>query len=200
MKKLTVLFLAILVSGGVYAQLPSFGIKVGATASSINTTDLSSSYDSENLLGYQIGAFVRIKSGKLYLQPEVVYNHRSTELASFEGGNLDFDIGTIDVPVLIGFKLIDAKVFNVRAFVGPEASFATSKNYTYESGFKGDPINLDDFNDLSWYVQAGVGVDLLFLTFDIRYEKGLTNLIDDYNADGSFKNNVFVFSLGLKFM
>lgn len=200
MKKLTVLFLAILVSGGVYAQLPSFGIKVGATASSINTTDLSSSYDSENLLGYQIGAFVRIKSGKLYLQPEVVYNHRSTELASFEGGNLDFDIGTIDVPVLIGFKLIDAKVFNIRAFVGPEASFATSKNYTYESGFKGDPINLDDFNDLSWYVQAGVGVDLLFLTFDIRYEKGLTNLIDDYNADGSFKNNVFVFSLGLKFM
>lgn len=199
MKKLAILFLSILISSGVYAQLPNFGIKVGATASSINTTELSSNYSSDNLMGYQLGAFVRINSGKLYLQPEVVYNHRSTELANIGGGAINFDIGTIDVPVLIGFKLVDAKVFNIRAFAGPEASFATSKDFSYDTGLKSD-ITLEDFNDLTWYFQAGVGIDLLFLTFDIRYEKGLSNLIDDYNADGSFKNNVFVFSLGLKFM
>lgn len=193
MRKLTVLLLAVLVSGSLFAQLPNFGLKVGATASSINTADLSSSYDSENLMGYQLGAFVRINSGKLYLQPEVVYNHRSTQLAGFDGGDITFDIGSIDVPLLLGFKLVDGKVFNIRAFVGPEASFATNKEYEDRS-----EINLDDFNDLTWYVQAGVGIDLLFLTFDIRYEKGLNSLYDGGDLD--LKNNVFVFSLGLKFM
>lgn len=199
MKKLTVLLLAILVSGGLYAQMPNFGIKAGATASSINTTDLAANTSSDNLLGYQLGAFIRINSGKLYLQPEVVYNHRSTQLAGFEGGNINFDIGTIDVPILLGFKLVDAKLFNLRAFIGPEASFATSKDYTYESGFKSD-IALADFNDLTWYMQAGVGVDLLMFTFDVRYEKGLSDFVSNVQGDGDFKNNVFVFSLGLKFM
>lgn len=196
MKKLAVLFLALMISAGVYAQLPSFGIKAGATASSISTSDLASNYNSDNLLGYQLGAFVRIKSGKLYLQPEVVYNHRSTKLVDINGlNNISFDVGTIDVPVLVGFKLLDAKVFNLRAFVGPEASFATNKKYD-----SANAINLSDFNDLTWYMQAGVGVDLLFLTFDVRYEKGLSNFINDYQSSGSLKNNVFVFSLGLKFM
>jgi hypothetical protein len=194
MKKLTVLFLAVLVSGSLFAQLPSFGIKAGATASSLNTSDLAANYSSDNLLGYQLGAFVRINSGKLYLQPEVVYNHRSTQIAGFEDYNITFDIGTIDVPVLVGFKLIDAKVFNLRAFLGPEASFATG------DGSTSDNVVLADFNKLTWYMQAGVGIDLLFLTFDVRYEKGLSNFINDYQDSGSLKNNVFVFSLGLKFM
>lgn len=199
MKKVTVLLLAVLVSGGLYAQMPNFGIKAGATASSINTSDFAASVDSENLLGYQLGAFIRINSGKLYLQPEAVYNHRSTQIAGFDGGSVNFDIGTIDVPVLLGFKLLDAKVFNLRAFLGPELSFATSTDYTYESD-SGSDITLKDFNDLTWYMQAGVGIDLLFLTFDIRYEKGLSNFIDDYQGEGSLKNNVWVFSLGMKFM
>lgn len=194
MKKLTVLFLAVLVSGSLFAQLPSFGIKAGATASSLNTSDLAANYSSDNLLGYQLGAFVRINSGKLYLQPEVVYNHRSTQIAGFEDYNVTFDIGTIDVPVLVGFKLLDAKVFNLRAFLGPEASFATG------DGTTSDNVVLADFNKLTWYMQAGVGIDLLFLTFDVRYEKGLSNFINDYQDSGSLKNNVFVFSLGLKFM
>ena len=200
MKKLAILLLTVLISGGLYAQLPSFGIKAAATASSINTADLASSFESNNLLGYQIGAFVRLGSGKLYLQPEFVYNHRSTKLVDFTGMDLNFDIGTIDVPVLVGFKLVDAKVFNLRAFVGPEASFATSATYSKDSA---SPIKLADFNELTWYMQAGVGVDLLFLTFDVRYEKGLNNFLDDakdLGVEGGLKNSVIVFSLGLKFM
>lgn len=194
MRKTIGLLLALLIGGGLYAQMPNFGIKAGATLSSISTTNLESNYSSDNLLGYQIGAFARINGGKLYLQPEVVYNHRQTQLVGFPGGDITFDIGSIDVPVLLGTKLIDGKVFNLRAFVGPEASFATSKDY-------GDrfEIQLKDFNDLTWYVQAGVGVDLLFLTLDIRYEKGLNDIYND-GESLNFKNNVWVFSLGMKFM
>lgn len=204
MKKLTVLFLAMLLSGGLFAQMPNFGIKAGATASSLNTSDLSANYNSDNLWGYQLGAFMRLNAGKLYVQPEVVYNHRSTQL--FEEASMQevtFKVGTIDVPLLLGFKVLDAKVFNLRAFVGPEVSFATdNQEINYPTGMKSSAISIGeyDFNKTSWYMQAGVGVDLLFLTFDIRYEKGLNDFINDYQNDGSFKNNVWVFSLGLKFM
>lgn len=195
MKKVIILLFTLLVSGGLFAQMPNFGLKAGATASSLNTTDIQSSLDSENLLGYQLGAFMRINTGKMYIQPEVLYNLRSTNIVGAAFVDDVFDVGTIDVPLLLGFKVLDAKVFNLRAFVGPEASFTLDKNIEGESGF-----TLDDINNLTWYMQAGVGIDLLFLTFDIRYEKGLSNFIDDYQSDGSFKNNVVVFSLGLKFM
>ncbi|MDA3905268.1 MAG: outer membrane beta-barrel protein [Bacteroidales bacterium] len=198
MKKITILLLAILVSGGLFAQMPNFGIKVAATAASLNTADLDANLDSDNLMGYSLGAFVRLNSGKMYLQPEVVYNHRSTQLVGFQDYNVNIDIGTIDVPVLVGFKLIDRKVFNIRAFLGPELSFATSDpDLTYDPNSSGD-LALSDFNELTWYAQAGIGIDLLFLTFDIRYEKGLNNLYNGTDVD--FSNNVFVFSLGMKFM
>ena len=194
MKKIAFLLVAVLFSGSLFAQMPNFGIKAAVTASNLNTSNFSSNYSSDNLLGYQVGVFMRLNSKKLYLQPEAVYNHRSTQLAGFSGGDITFDIGTIDVPLLVGFKLIDAKVFNLRAFVGPEASFATG------DGTSSDNLHIADFNKLSWYMQAGVGIDLLFLTFDVRYEKGLNNFINDYQNEGSLKNNVFVFSLGMKFM
>lgn len=194
MKKITILIFTLLISGGLFAQMPNFGIKVAATAASLNTSELAANIESNNLLGYQAGAFLRINTGKLYLQPEVVYNHRSTQLAGLSGGDVTFDLGTIDIPVLVGFKLLDAKVFNLRAFAGPEISFATG------DATSSDDVTLADFNKKTWYMQAGVGVDLLFLTFDLRYEKGLSNFIEDYNNEGSLKNNVWVFSLGLKFM
>lgn len=194
MRKLTFLLLAILVSGGLYAQLPSFGIKVGATAATLSTSEIAANYDSENLLGYQVGAFMRLKSGKLYLQPEVLYNNRKSNFFDDLNAENRFETGTIDIPILVGFKLLDAKVFNLRAFVGPEASLQISDNTDPETSKK------YEISKTNWYMQAGVGVDLLFLTFDIRYEKGLNDFITEAQADNNFKNNVWVFSLGLKFM
>lgn len=195
MKKLTVLFLAVLVSGSLFAQMPNFGIKAGTTLSSLNTSDLGGNFSSDNKLGYQLGAFLRLNSGKLYLQPEVLYNLRSTNVTGAALTDDIFDVGTIDIPVLLGFKLLDAKVFNVRGFVGPEASFTLNKSVEGQSGY-----TIDDINDLTWYMQAGAGIDFLFLSLDVRYEKGLSSFINDYQSDGSFKNNVWVISLGLKFM
>lgn len=190
MKKLTILLLAILVSGSIYAQLPSFGIKAGATTASLNTSDFTANSDPENVLGYQAGVFMRLKSGKFYFQPEVVYNNRKSNFLDALNAQKRFETGTLDIPVLVGVKLLDAKIFNLRIFAGPEASLVLNEK-ELSDGY--------EVNKTNWFMQAGAGVDVLFLTFDIRYEKGLNDFISDANSN-NFKNNVWVFSLGLKFM
>ena len=202
--------------------LPNFGIKAGLTTSAIST-NLSETFSSENALGYQVGLFARLNLGKLYIQPELVYNHRSTsldysinpfvDLPNMKlGVQSDVEIGSVDIPVLIGFKILKSRVIGVRIFAGPELSFATSKNLNYQystsdgeefDGEVPDPLTTDDFNQQTWYLQAGAGVDVLMFTFDIRYEKGLSDIyngkISDINASNiDFSHNVWVFSLGLK--
>lgn len=200
------------------AQMPNFGIRGGVTVSTLNT-DVADVFSSENMLGYQAGLFLRIHMKRFYLQPELIYNHRSTKLqytvTPIHGGNDEYigahtemRIGSIDIPALLGFSLIKSKVFNFRLFAGPTISFSTKNsleyNYTTEDGepvdedLVADPLSLDDFSKTNWYAQGGLGIDFLFLTFDIRYEKGLTALYNDGDID--FSNNLWVFSLGLKFM
>jgi len=219
MKKLLLTIFSVILGTALMAQLPNVGIRVGLTASQLST-DLSEVFSSENTLGYQGGAFVRINLGKFHVQPELIYNHRSTKLQYeinpvIDGENQkigvrsDMKIGTFDIPVIAGFKLLDTKLLNVRVFAGPEISFSTSKSlsytYTTDNGedFNGEipedsKLSVDDFNQTTWYMQAGAGLDVLFLTFDIRYEKGLSDLYNGGNVN--FKNNVWVFTLGFKFL
>lgn len=216
MKKVILLFAALFIGGIAMAQLPNIGIRVGLTTSQL-TTDLSEQFSSENTLGYQGGAFVRLNFNKFYVQPELIYNHRSTKLEYeinpvIDGENQrvgvksDMKIGTFDIPIIAGFKLVKTKMLNVRVFAGPEISFSTNKDISYEyttddgEDFDGEAgkISVNDFNSTTWYLQAGAGVDVLFLTFDIRYEKGLSDLYN--SADLNFKNNVWVFTLGFKFL
>jgi len=217
MRKLLLTVFSLILGTALMAQLPNIGIRAGLTASKLST-NLSEDFASDNQLGYQGGAFVRVNLGKFYIQPELIYNHRSTTL-DYEvkpvadigmqtiGARTELAIGTFDIPVILGFKIIKSKLLNVRIFAGPELSFSTSKKITYDyttnngEDFTGevvDPITTEDFNKSTWYMQAGAGVDVLMFTFDIRYEKGLSDL---YNSgDLNFKNNVWVFTLGIKFL
>lgn len=226
MKKILLLtIVSLFLSTTLMAQiLPNIGIKGGLTTSAIST-NMSETFSSENALGYQFGAFVRINLGKLYIQPEFVYNHRSTsldysinpfiDLPNMKlGVQSDVKIGSFDIPVLVGFKIIKSRVIGLRIFAGPEISFATNKSLSYQyttsdgTEFDGEvpePLTTDDFNKQTWYLQAGVGVDVLFLTLDVRYEKGLTDIyngnIEDINANNiDFSHNVWVISLGIKFL
>jgi len=217
MRKLLLIVFSIFLGTALMAQMPNIGIRVGLTTANIST-DVSETFSSENTLGYQAGAFVRINLNKFYIQPEVIYNHRSTKL-EYEvtpvidienqkvGASTEMKIGTFDIPVIAGFKIVKSKMFNLRIFAGPVVSFASNKslsyNYTTSDGeeFTGEvnePLTVDDFNQVTWYGQAGAGVDVLFLTFDIRYEKGLSDLYNSGNVN--FKNNVWVFTLGFKFL
>ena len=89
--------------------------------------------------------------------------------------------------------------------VGPEASFVV--NSKVENINLTGPLDKADLRTTNWFIQAGTGIDLLFLTLDLRYQTGLNSLISDVGnpANGyttpypvNSKSNLFVVSLGFK--
>lgn len=208
MKKLFLIVLISCISVFTYAQF-ELGLK-GAVSMSSLSTDLED-YENAFKTGFQAGAYLRIGK-KLHLQPEVYFAGKSGELTydiHAEGPALTVKetvtLSTVDVPLLLGYKIIDPKAFNIRLQAGPVVSFVTNKDFEVSlNGVSQDPE--EDFedllNDMNWALQFGAGVDVLFLTIDLRYELGLSNL---YNQpeDGivtleTVNNNLFFLSVGFR--
>jgi hypothetical protein len=108
----------------------------------------------------------------------------------------------MDIPVLVGFKMIDVKVVNWRIMAGPMASFVVNSKIT-DVNLTG-PIKKSDINSTNWYVQVGTGFDVFFVTLDVRYQIGLNQMIKSAESlsgkqyDLNATNNMWVVSLGFK--
>jgi len=195
MKKLILLTATFVICSLAYAQIPGFNIgpKVGATFSKF-TTD-QDQITEELKSTFHFGAFARIGK-KVYLQPELVVMNRSGLLKTdlIDGSSNSIKITSIDLPVLLGVKVIDLKATNIRVMAGPVASLTLNKEISIENWE--NTINRDDFRNANWGIQFGAGADLLFLTLDLRYEIGMN---DVSKLDGfDLKNNMFIISLGWK--
>lgn len=203
MKKLLVTFILAVATSGLMAQL-SVGPKIGYTASSLSTESEDIKKDFNNTLHF--GAFARL-GGKTYLQPELLFMTRGANFGYGiqEGAEQEVKLNTIDIPVLIGFKLIDLKVADVRAMGGPVASFVINNEVNATNlGSQIDRIDDDDISDSNWGIQAGVGADFLSLSLDIRYHFGLSNtfeedFLEQFNTD-DVKSNAFLVTLGWKIL
>lgn len=205
MKKIIFLFVLLFFSAGVTFGQFNFGLKVGYNASKLHTglDSIKSSFNS----GFHFGAFFRLGIGKkVYIQPEAYYTMQG---GIFNNNLLNANwkqkitVGTLDIPVLVGFKIINLKVVNWRIMAGPMASILINSKIKDENTFIG-PIKNSDINKLNWYVQAGMGFDVLFITLDVRYQVGLNHMIKSaqgtsglsYNLNAT--NNMWVVSLGFK--
>lgn len=192
MKKLTILIVLFAFTVSVNAQgFLDAGLKAGLNTSKISThTD---DYTPETINGYQFGAFARLNMGRFYFQPEAYYNSKGGEyIDKVSPATINsFNLKTVDVPALLGFKIIEQKAFNLRILAGPAFSFLTNKNV------KGQ-LTRDNLENSFFEWQYGVGADFLFMTLDVRkvsYSKDFYQT-PDFNFDS--KNGTFVISLGLK--
>lgn len=190
MKKLT--FLVILAVITVAANAQDFfdaGLKSGLNTSKISTQ--ISDYTPQTINNYSFGAFARINLGRFYIQPEAYYNSKGGEY--IDKINLStvnsFDLKGVDVPALVGLKLINQKAFNLRILAGPVFSFVTDKSV---KGQFSESALKDNF--FGW--QYGAGVDILFVTLDARMQSYSSDLYS--SPDFSSKNGTFVISLGVK--
>lgn len=215
MKKITLLLAVTLFSTMAMSQL-GFGIKGAVTMSNL-TTDIQEIEEAAQT-GWQLGAYLRI-GDKWHLQPEVYFTAKPGSLTysysdlndPMQTGKVtqDITLNTIDIPLLIGYKIIDPPTLNVRLQAGPVLSMVANKTFNVSSEGV-DPPELTDsyensYSDINWGLQFGAGVDFLFLTADLRYEMGLSNLYENdldgvNNIGGAFKNNVFMLSVGIKIL
>jgi hypothetical protein len=196
MKKTIILLIVFLAALDNYGQF-TLGPKIGYTTSKLST-DFDSIKESAKS-NFQIGAFARFGK-KLYLQPEIYYATSGGTL-KLEGTELKETVKmkNLSIPVLVGYKLINAKVINLRILAGPVANFMIDKTVE-ASELVQDPLQDSDFKNVAWGMDVGAGVDVFFLSLDIRYEFGLNNI---YEAPAGYESqkmnsNVFIVSLGFK--
>jgi len=200
MKKIILLATTLIIASVSFGQITGFtiGPKVGANFSKF-TTD-QSQIEEQIKNSFYFGAFARFGQ-KFYLQPELLVMNRNGELKNNEiqGSSGTIEVGSIDVPLLVGLRLLNLKVASVRVMAGPVASFAVNKSVTLNETWD-DEIDFteDDIKNANWGLQFGAGVDVLFLTLDLRYEIGLNNFSEIQDFD--LKNNMFTIGLGWKIL
>lgn len=158
----------------------SFGIKAGLNYNSNGkliaefndaTGDIRQGADSK--VGFHAGVYGKLDFSNLYLRPELVYTKTKSDYAG-----VDFDMSKIDLPVLLGYKIIGP----LSVFAGP------SFQYILDTDLEG--VRLDDVkNKFTVGLNVGVGVQLGSLGLDVRYERGFSkneaNIISNNGGDVS---------------
>lgn len=219
MKKIMLVAVLLLTVFTTYGQF-NFGIKAGYNSSIglSNIGDIANgTYNLTNLQNemwndFHAGLFSRIFVGKsVYIEPELLYavqkkNYQLT-LQDAVSGSVTLDkvanISTVDVPILVGLKLLDLKILNVRAFAGPKLRFNAGSTLDFKNVTGGTfDTNklLTDIKAADLGLEAGAGIDVLMFALDFRM-----NLIGDMyttKLDSKTINNLssskFVISLGWK--
>jgi hypothetical protein len=192
MKKLllSIVYLVIVVSLSAQVNF-DLGVKGGVNFSKLSFD--KDDYSAESVTKTHFGAFGRIGWDRVFIQPEVYFSGKGGDLYDLEKELTTVDFKTVDVPLLLGVKLIKGKVFDLHIVGGPVFSGITSKDVS-----DGSLSNEDYYNNHFFGIQYGLGIDVLFFTLDARMENGLGELYSDSKVVG--KNQTFMISLGFKFL
>ncbi|MBW6490136.1 MAG: PorT family protein [Lentimicrobium sp.] len=197
MKRLIFLMLIFITASLVQAQIPSltFGPKAGASFSNFSSDNVMIEEQIKGSLNF--GIFVRL-GNKIYLQPEISFMNRKGELYNNDipESNKTIHVKTLDIPLLLGIEVMDARLFNVRVMGGPVASLAVNKDVNSQNWLSA--ITEEEINGANWGIQVGAGIDFLIFTFDLRYEIGMSDF--SKNNDLTLKNNLLVAGLGIKLL
>ncbi len=214
----------------------AIGPKVGFQTASLSyqKADIKAGFSNH----FTAGIFGRVTVGRVYVQPEVLYfktsnvfdahvigveeNENLFNLPTGANVNLTLNQMNLQVPILVGFNVIDLDVVTLRAQVGPTANFVLQSKTLYDQTYtlEGQTAEIantttdEKFNpkSISWGVQAGLGVDVLKrITLDINYNFGLSKMFDalnettlgetfDFSNIDNTKQNMFMVTVGVKLL
>ncbi len=204
MKKLMFWLPIFLLSFNLMAQSPvTIGPKVALNFNKLSDSDKGSDIDYDYVRTWSYGLFFRGSFGKFYLQPEAYFDTKGSNLqiksdpADPSTQNLTGKVRltSLDVPLLLGYKMVggNESLSNFRVFAGPVASFIIKEKENDLNLLSKDSYS---FNKYNIGVQAGIGFDIGFLTFDARYETGLNRINSNFNQ----RANSIQLSLGIKLL
>ena len=162
-----------------FSQTADFGVKAGLNynfGGDLSEVIPETGNNFENIItgadnkaGFHVGFWTKFRFAGLYVRPELVYTQINNSYDSSSPNDLDTDLKTkkIDVPVLIGAKLIGP----LHIYGGPALQYIT------KSDLRSDIENVNT-NDFSVGLQLGTGLELGRLGVDVRWEKGFSNDLD----------------------
>ena len=195
MKKSFVLIFAICFTIMASAQV-KFGIKGGLSTVDLNPSQLvvTNMDDVKDLgltikdakYGIQLGLFTQINLGKIFIQPELMFNSNTVDfdVEDFSSGAANMVLSEtyqyLDIPIILGLN-----VGPLRLGAGPVSHvFINSKSELFDlDGYE------QKFKDMTWGWQAGVGLNLWKLMVDVRYEGNFSKFGNHIN----FNNQQFNF-------
>ena len=188
MKKYIFVFaLALSMTAVTYGQVEIKGL------GGINFASLSkhpSGTDWKAQAGYQFGVGVLI-GDKFYVEPGVQFVRNSRVVTPETTEEFDFSQNFIKIPVYAGYHILghESGPVALRLFAGPAVSIAGKIS-------KGeDQISKDDIKNAHFMLDAGVGVDILFLFVEFNYEYALTDYFTD--AAHSSRHSSFGINAGI---
>ena len=212
MKKLLLIIAFGCLSTMATAQSVSSGLKAGLNLGTANLGEIKRGWENDGLAaGVHAGFFLNAKLGPIFIQPEAYYTFtqanlkNTTTTQNIETYELDYH--RLDVPVLLGFRPMPL----VRIFAGPFATVLLDSKETSSNTIKNQSLrdhSHEMYNRAGWGWQAGLGVDILMLTLDARYETTVGALRDqDLNnispslswLPNEQSQRQFIISLGYKF-
>jgi hypothetical protein len=211
MKKIifSIAVFAISLSGFSQISPFTFGPSVGFNQTSLST-DVSS-YTQAAQAGLQGGVFARLTLKKLIIQPEAfiglkrgdidfTYSPNGSSGQSFDATQ-ELKLTTLDVPVMVGYQLLDIPLFKIRANAGPVASIVLNKDVTIsKNDLPNTSVPTEDIialkDQAAYSFQTGLGVDVWKLTLDARYNFGISYI----DESKSVRNNMFTINLGFKIL
>lgn len=182
----------------------NIGLKAG-----INVNRLSTSvpdYFNNNYVGFKGGIFTRFNIKRFHFQPEVNFS-MTGGTGRFQNNNSQFyniKVNAIEVPLLLGFKIINFEIFNLRLNAGGFVNFNVQKSITVSDS--NNPSN-NDFTsakmaNFNGGVVVGLGMDIWRFTLDFRYQWGFVNVLGSnilvQDPAAKFRSGIFEFSVGFR--
>ncbi|MBS7233313.1 PorT family protein [Flavobacterium psychroterrae] len=167
------------------------GIKGGSNYSEL---PVSNGFNSKYAIGYFVGAMGRFDFKRFYIQNELLYTEKSSEIEKTAvAGSKNAKWRSLEMPLLIGYKVIDLSALNVRIFGGGVYSYVLDENFSSVDQLKN---SYTKFNKSNIGYQIGAGVEMWKFTVDVIYQGGLNNVSKDFSS----KPNSFNVSVGYFFL
>jgi hypothetical protein len=206
MKHRSLVFVILAFSFNLVGQV-EFGVKAGI--SSYNLAETNIIVPDQNLsisiheaeYGHHLGVYSRLKISALYMEPALLFNSNKVSYLLEDYGESPWQTiknetyNTLDIPVLLGLKLGPVRLQGgavSHLFINSLSDFIDIKDYDQK------------FKKATYGFQAGLGLDIWKLRFDLNYEGNLTRWGDHIEIGGypysfSERHQRIVASVGYKF-
>jgi len=168
--------------------------QAGITLSRLSTDEIID--NSEARVGTDLGVAFRMGK-RVHFFPGVYWKRWGSDLVvlgSDTMGSATFELNaqSIQVPARIGFNIVQNDLFKWRINGGP--------SWTRVIKLESDPTDpeawdIEDFNPNIFSWQAGMGIDLWFLTLDLTYDQGVNSMF----TEGESLNRMLSLEIGVVF-